>query len=27
LIDKKGKIVAKKLRGEELESKVKELCK
>jgi thiol-disulfide isomerase/thioredoxin len=27
LIDKKGKIVAKKLRGEELENKVKELCK
>lgn len=27
LIDKKGKIVAKKLRGEELEKKVKELCK
>jgi thiol-disulfide isomerase/thioredoxin len=27
LIDKKGKIVAKKLRGEELESKVNELCK
>jgi len=27
LVDKKGKIVAKKLRGEELESKVKELCK
>jgi thiol-disulfide isomerase/thioredoxin len=27
LIDKKGRIVAKKLRGEELESKVKELCK
>lgn len=26
LIDKKGKIVAKKLRGEELENKVKELC-
>lgn len=27
LIDKKGKIIAKKLRGEELENKVKELCK
>ncbi len=27
LIDRKGKIVAKKLRGEELENKVKELCK
>ena len=27
LVDKKGKIVAKKLRGEELENKVKELCK
>jgi thiol-disulfide isomerase/thioredoxin len=27
LIDKKGKIVAKKLRGEDLENKVKELCK
>ncbi len=27
LIDKKGRIVAKKLRGEELENKVKELCK
>jgi thiol-disulfide isomerase/thioredoxin len=27
LIDKKGKIVAKKLRGEELENKIKELCK
>ena len=27
LVDKKGKIVAKKLRGEELETKVKELCK
>jgi thiol-disulfide isomerase/thioredoxin len=27
LVDKKGKIVAKKLRGEELESKVNELCK
>jgi thiol-disulfide isomerase/thioredoxin len=27
LIDKKGRIVAKKLRGEELEAKVKELCK
>ncbi len=27
LIDKKGKIVAKKLRGEELEMKIKELCK
>jgi thiol-disulfide isomerase/thioredoxin len=27
LVDKKGKIVAKKLRGEELESKVRELCK
>jgi peroxiredoxin len=27
LIDKKGKIVAKKLRGVELENKVKELCK
>jgi len=26
LVDKKGKIVAKKLRGEELENKVKELC-
>lgn len=26
LIDKKGKIVAKRLRGEELEQKVKELC-
>jgi len=27
LVDKKGKIVAKKLRGEDLENKVKELCK
>lgn len=27
LIDQKGKIVAKKLRGDELENKVKELCK
>ncbi len=27
LIDKKGKIVAKKLRGDDLENKVKELCK
>jgi thiol-disulfide isomerase/thioredoxin len=27
LIDKKGKIIAKKLRGEELENKVNELCK
>ncbi len=27
LIDKKGKIVAKKLRGDELENKVMELCK
>jgi thiol-disulfide isomerase/thioredoxin len=27
LVDKKGKIVAKKLRGEELELQVKELCK
>ena len=27
LIDRKGKIVAKKLRGEELENKVAELCK
>ena len=27
LVDKKGKIVAKKLRGEELENKVNELCK
>jgi len=27
LVDKKGRIVAKKLRGEELENKVKELCK
>ena len=27
LVDKKGKIVAKKLRGEELENKVQELCK
>jgi thiol-disulfide isomerase/thioredoxin len=27
LVDKKGKIVAKKLRGEELEMQVKELCK
>jgi thiol-disulfide isomerase/thioredoxin len=27
LVDKKGKIVAKKLRGDELENKVKELCK
>jgi len=27
LIDKKGKIVAKKLRGEALENKIKELCK
>ena len=27
LIDRKGKIVAKKLRGDELENKVKELCK
>jgi len=26
LVDKKGRIVAKKLRGEELENKVKELC-
>jgi len=26
LIDKKGKIVAKKLRGDELENKIKELC-
>lgn len=27
LVDRKGKIVAKKLRGDELENKVKELCK
>ena len=27
LVDKKGRIIAKKLRGEELENKVKELCK
>jgi thiol-disulfide isomerase/thioredoxin len=27
LVDKKGRIVAKKLRGEDLENKVKELCK
>jgi len=27
LIDQKGKIIAKKLRGDELENKVKELCK
>jgi thiol-disulfide isomerase/thioredoxin len=27
LVDRKGKIVAKKLRGEDLENKVKELCK
>jgi len=27
LVDRKGKIVAKKLRGDDLETKVKELCK